>query len=83
MSTTQTKPLNIYDIKRLTSETSPYYFSRKTLQFFGQTMRSFSVKKQADGRILISAPMQDRFTGKIVGTSERYFNPINNELERN
>jgi hypothetical protein len=82
MTTTQTtKSLTIYDIKRLTENTSPYYFTRKTLKFFGQTLRSFSVKKQSDGRIKISAPMRDRFTGKIVGESVRYFNPANNHLE--
>lgn len=73
--------MTISEIKSRTQSTSPYYFTSKTMKFFGQTMRSFSVKKQADGRYLISAPMTDRFTGRNVGTSKRYFNPINNELE--
>jgi hypothetical protein len=83
MNTKQSKSLTIYDIKRLTSETSPYYFTSKTLKFFGQTMRSFSVKKQSDGRIKISAPMRNRFDGRIVGESVRFFNPANNQLELN
>lgn len=74
--------MTIYEIKQRTSETSPYYFTPKTLKFFHQTMRSFKVYKQSDGRFLISAPMKD-YTGKVVGHSERYFNPINNELEHN
>ncbi len=67
--------LTIYDIKRLTAETSPYFFSRNTLKFFRQTLRDFRVYKQVDGRYKIIAPMP-------VGETIRYFNPINNELER-
>ena len=75
--------MTISEIKNRTQETAPYYFTRKTMSFFGQTMRDFRVSKQADGRYLISAPMRDRNTGKVVGTSQRYFNPINNNLEIN
>lgn len=75
--------MTIYEIKRLTADNSPYFFVPKTLKFFGQTMRSFSVRKQSDGRYYISAPMVDRFTGKRVGTTERYFNPLTNTLEHN
>jgi len=74
--------MTIYEIKRLTAETSPYFFSHDTMKFFGQTLRSFSINKQSDGRYLISAPMRD-FTGKIIGYTTRYFNPLNNELENN
>lgn len=73
--------MTIYEIKRLTADTSPYFFVPKTLKFFGQTMRSFSVKKQPDGRFYISAPMIDRFTGRLVGKTERYFNPVTNTLD--
>ena len=31
--------------------------------------------------LVILLKMFDRFTGKQVGMTERYFNPINNELE--
>jgi hypothetical protein len=74
--------MTIYEIKRLTAETSPYFFSTSTLKFFGQTMRSFSVRKQSDGRYLISAPMMD-YTGKRVGETKRFFNPQTNELDNN
>ena len=72
--------MTIYDIKQNTIETSPYFFSRDTLRFFGQTMSSFKVYKQDDGRYMISAPMKD-YTGKKVGQTIRYYNPINNQLE--
>lgn len=74
------KKPTIYDIARLTSETSPYFFSRETLKWFGQTMSSFKVYKQDDGRYLITAPMMHG--GKQVGTTEKYFNPKTNELDR-
>lgn len=75
------KRLTIYDIKRLTSETSPYYFNSKTLKFFGQTVGSFKVYKQQDGRYMIKAPIVD--SGVYRGFSIRYFNPANNQLEFN
>lgn len=75
--------MTIYEIKRLTESTSPKYFDRQTLRFFGQTMKDFSVKKQDDGRFKISAIMRDRFSRRIVGESIRYFNPTNNNLEHN
>lgn len=73
----------IWDIKSLTSETSPYFFSPKTLKFFGQTTGKFSVKHMNDGRVRISQPMRDRFTGRTMGETVRYFNPLTNELEHN
>jgi hypothetical protein len=73
------KNYTIYDIKRLTEETAPYYFSRKTMKFFGQTLKDFKTYKQEDGRILISAPLL--MNGKKISTSERYFNPNTNQLE--
>ena len=72
--------MNIYDIKRLTAETSPYFFSRKTLKFFGQTMKSFKVEKQSDGRYRISANRYD-YDGTYMGETIKYFNPTNNKLE--
>ena len=72
--------MTIYQIKRLTAETSPYFFSRNTLRFFGQRMRDFKVAKQADGRFKISAPLRDS-NMRVYGQTIRYFNPTNNELE--
>ena len=73
--------MTIYDIKYRTLGTSPYYFTRSAMKFFGQTMRDFKVKRQPDGRYLITAPT--RMNGEIIGTTERYFNPENNKLEMN
>ena len=73
--------MTISEIKNRTQETSPYFFSRESMKFFGQTMRDFKVYKQNDGRYLITAAMRDN-SGKVVGKTERLFNPLNNELER-
>jgi hypothetical protein len=74
--------MTIYEIKEKTQVTAPYFFTTKTLKFFGQTMSGFRIKKQIDGRIRISQPMRDKFTGRNMGETVRYFNPENNELER-
>lgn len=75
----KTRRLTIYDIKRLTVETNPYFFSRQSMKFFNQTLASFSVHKQKDGKYLITAPMFDN-TGKQVGYTKKVFDPANNEL---
>ena len=71
--------MTIYEIKRLTNKTAPYFFSKDTMRFFGQTLRSFKVKKQKDGRFKVSAPSGDNWDGDYE--TVRYFNPKNNELE--
>ena len=73
--------MTIYDIKRESEEKSPYFFSPDTLRFFGQTMESFKVTEQKDGRFLITAPMIDS-RDVNMGETKRYFNPLNNKLER-
>lgn len=74
--------MTIHDIVALTKETSPYFFDPKTLKFFGQTVSGFRVKKMDNGRYRISQPMKDRFTKRVMGETVRYFNPVNNELEK-
>ena len=71
--------LTIYDIKRLTAATCPYFFTRSTMRHFGQTLRDFKVYKQPDGRYLVTAP--SHMSGKVIGHTKRYFNLENNELE--
>jgi len=71
--------MTIYEIKQRTQATSPYFFSRDTLKFFGQTLRMFRVYKQPEGNYLITCPMYDR-SGKKVGQTERIFNPETNTL---
>lgn len=72
--------MTIYEIKRRTQKTSPYFFSRKTMKFFGQTMKDFKVYKQKDGKYLLIAYSGKNWIGKHV--TKRVFNPITNELER-
>ena len=74
--------MTIYEIKRRTEETSPYFFTRDTLKFFNQTLKQFSVNKSECGRYFITCPMTDN-NGRNVGRTERYFNPSNNKLELN
>lgn len=71
--------MTIYQIKQATQATAPYFFERKTLRFFGQTMRDFRTYKQPDGRVMICAPMYNN--GRKIGETVRFFNPINNKLE--
>ncbi len=74
--------MTIYEIKRRTAETSPYFFTPKTMRFFGQTLRSFKVKKIDNTHYSISAPMIDKSTGRTVGQSQRVFNTETNELNQ-
>lgn len=71
--------MTIYEVKRRTLTSSPCYFDRKTMKFFGQTLKSFSVRKYDSDKYIISAPMYDN--GKFMGNSERLFNIETNELE--
>jgi len=48
--------MTIYEIKEKTREKSPYFFDKKTLKFFGQTMKSFKVSTSPAGNIYIFAP---------------------------
>jgi hypothetical protein len=74
------KRLTIYDIKRLSAETAPYYFTRNTLRFFGQTLRDFSVYKMDGGKTWkIVAEMRD-YRGKLMGHSVRYFDTESRRL---
>jgi len=68
-------PLTIHDIKRLSEEKAPYFFSRKTLKFFNQTVSSFKVTRKGNDKFYIYAPS---FGGN---KTERIFNPFTNELE--
>ena len=71
----------IYEIKRLTEDTAPFFFSKNTLKFFGQRLKDFKVHSEDKGRFMISAPAYD-FRGQYMGDTVRYFNPATNELEQ-
>jgi len=49
------------------------------MRFFNQTLKDFKVYKQKDGKFLITAPSY--WNGKLMGYTERLFNPITNILE--
>jgi hypothetical protein len=68
-------PLTIYDIKRLSEEKSPYFFSRKTLNFFKQKVSDFKVSRIGNDKFYIYA---NSFGNNVT---ERIFNPFTNELE--
>jgi antirestriction protein len=72
--------ITISEIKRRTSETSPYFFDAKTMKFFNQKMSDFKVRKLENGKYEISAPRKDS-NGKSMGVTKRIFNPETNELE--
>jgi len=72
--------MTIYEIKRKTESKYPYFFSRQTLKFFGQTLKDFKVYKQKDGKYLIIAPC--KWDNKLIGYTKRLYNPETNELER-
>ena len=72
--------MDIYKIAELTKETSPYLFSTDTMRFFRQTMRKWKIK-EVGGRWKISQDSRDT-DGRLMGTTVRFFNPQNNELER-
>ena len=73
--------MNIYQIKRLTSITEPLFFSKDTMKWFGQTLSSFKVYKQKDGRFKIIAKSRD-INGTYTGETIRFFNPLTNKLDR-
>lgn len=68
------KRLTIYDIKRMTSETESFFFTRKTLKFFGQTMKSFKVYKIDEENYLITAPVYHR--DMVVSQTRENFNIV-------
>lgn len=78
-SKVKAKRLTIADIKRLTADTAPYFFTRETLKFFNQRMSDFKVSKDGD-LYYVWAPMRDH-NGKQIGTTERWFNPSTNKLQ--
>jgi hypothetical protein len=72
--------MTITEIKNLTQQTAPYFFAKSEMRFFGQTLKSFRVEKQPDGRYKIAAPMYNN-NREYMGETVRYFNPENNQLE--
>jgi hypothetical protein len=70
------KTPSIYEIKEATQKTAPYFFSRQTLKFWGQTMKSFKVyKTDVPHEFLIEAK------GKAPFKTRRIYNSLTHTLE--
>ena len=70
--------MTIYEIKKQTKKTSPHFFSKETLKFFGQTMKSFKVSKLNNKEYLITAPSY--WSGELMGNTQRIFNTETKKL---
>ena len=64
----------IHDIKRLTGESAPYFFNRRTMKSFEQKMSDFKVYRHGDDKFLIEAK-------RPYGYTRRIFDPFTNKLE--
>ena len=85
--------MNIYEIKRETQKTAPFFFNRASMKFFNQTLRDFRVKRQPDGRIRISAPIRQSsrrrgseyfhhdYSEDVMAYTIRFYNPETKELD--
>lgn len=70
------KKPTIYEIKRATYETSPYFFSRKTLKFWGQKLSDFKVyRTEIEHEFLIEAG------GRAPFKTRRIYNSLTHTLE--
>ena len=73
------KTMRIYDIKKMSKDKAPYFFERKSMKFFNQTLKDFSVKKLNEEKYYISAPMRDS-RGHQMGITKRIFDIRTREL---
>ena len=73
----------IAEIKRNTVKKAPYFFSPKTLKWFGQKMSNFKVHKTKSGKVYIYAKsyMTDHRTGKTDFMGYTVHEYINNDLK--
>lgn len=73
--------MTIHEVKQIHESKEPgsCFFSRNSMKFFHQTLKSFSVKKLNENLYFISAPRKDR-SGRRMGTTEKYFYPETGEL---
>lgn len=71
--------MTIYEIKEQTEKTAPYFFSKDTMSFFNQTLKSFKVKKLNETEYLIYA--NSYWNGRLMGKTMRIFDTITKELK--
>ncbi len=62
---------SIHDVKHHTESTgdNPHFFTRKSMKFFGQSMKDFHVGRTKGSYFKISAP------SRHGSTTERYYDP--------
>ena len=68
--------MTIYTIKQ-NVQNAPYFFTRKSMKFFNQTLKDFKVYKLDNGNYYLTAPTFDN-RGNQMGFTEREFTPITN-----
>ena len=71
------KKPTVYDIKRELVN-APYFFDRRTLRTFRQTLKSFTVHRLTDTTFLLSAPII--LDGRYVGNTKRIWNAVERTL---
>ena len=69
----------IGDIKEATLNTSPYFFSRETLRFFGQRMSDFTVARISPHEFRIAAPIRGTFATETVRIFDAFTGELKNE----
>ena len=74
------KTLTIYDIKELTKDTAPEFFTGETLKYFGQTMKDFKVTQIGD-KYRIASVCRNNEGIQTGRETIRLFDPKTNELE--
>lgn len=68
--------MTIYEIKRRSYEKKPYYFDRKTMKFFNQTLKDFRVYK-------ITNNIYEFRANCSYGETIAYFDAITNDINTN
>ncbi len=72
--------MTIYEIKKRTEKSNPYFFKRNALKFFGQKIKDFHVKKTKKSNLFyIYAQLKDH-KGAVRGLTENLFDSNTNEL---
>lgn len=72
--------MTIYEIKKRTEKSSPYFFKRNALKFFGQKMNDFHVKKTKKSNLFYFYAQIKDYRGVLRGLTERLFDSHTNEL---
>lgn len=70
--------MTIYEIKRRSHEKKPYYFDRKTMKFFNQTLKDFRVYKLENDIYQFRAK---RPYGETIAYFDAITNDIHSDLE--